>query len=66
VLACAGLYLVAAGLPGSTGTLTIPVTIPAHDLMTGLLALTGSVIMSREKYDALIQPKSVFPEILTK
>jgi hypothetical protein len=66
VLACAGLYLVAAGLTGSTGMFAIPVTTPVNDLMTGLLALTGSVIMSREKYDALIQPKSIVPEILIK
>jgi hypothetical protein len=55
VLAGAGLYLVAAGLTGPTGTFTLPVNTQVNDLMTGLLALTGTVIMSREKYDTPIQ-----------
>ena len=59
VLAGAGLYLVAAGLTGPTGTFTLPVNTQVNDLMTGLLALTGAVIMSREKYDTPIQSKSV-------
>jgi len=64
VLAGAGLYQVAVGLTGPTGTLLVNTRV--HDLMTGLLALTGSAIMCREKYDTLIQSKSVVPEILVK
>ena len=66
VLAGAGLYLVAVGLTGPTGTFTLLVNTQVNDLMTGLLALTGSAIMCREKYDTPIQSKSVVPEILVK
>jgi len=51
VLGGAGLYLVAVGLISPTGTFSIPLNNQINDLMTGFLALTGAVIMSREKYD---------------
>ena len=51
VLGGAGLYLVAAGLMSPTGTSSIPLNNQVNDLMTGILALTGAVIMRREKYD---------------
>ncbi|HWS21666.1 MAG TPA: hypothetical protein VN227_03405, partial [Methanoregula sp.] len=55
VLAGAGLYLVAAGFTDLTGTFTLPFNTQVNDLMTGLLALTGAGIMSREKYDTPIR-----------
>jgi hypothetical protein len=51
VLGGAGLYLVAAGLMSPTDTFRIPLNNQVNDLMTGFLALTGAVIMRREKYD---------------
>ena len=51
VLGGTGLYLIAAGLTGPTGTFIIPQDTQINDLMTGMLALIGAVIMSREKYD---------------
>jgi hypothetical protein len=46
-----GLYLVAAGLTSPAGTEITPFYDQVTNVMTGLLALTGVVIMSREKYD---------------
>jgi membrane-bound metal-dependent hydrolase YbcI (DUF457 family) len=54
----AGLYLVAAGLMSPSGTFIIPFNNQVNNLMTGLLALTGAVIMSREKYDT---PHQIMP-----
>ena len=51
VLAATGLYLIAAGLTDPTGTFIIPQDTEINNLMTGMLALIGAVIMSREKYD---------------
>ena len=51
VIGGTGLYLVVVGLISPTGTFNVPVNNQVNDLMTGLLALTGAVIMSREKYD---------------
>jgi membrane-bound metal-dependent hydrolase YbcI (DUF457 family) len=51
VLAATGLYLIAAGLTDLTGTFIIPQDTEINNLMTGMLALIGAVIMSREKYD---------------
>ena len=51
VLGGAGLYLVAAGFTSPMGTFILPFNNQVNDLMTGFLALTGAVIMSREKYD---------------
>ena len=51
VIGGTGLYLVIVGLKSPTGTFIIPFNNQVNDLMTGLLALTGAVIMSREKYD---------------
>jgi len=46
-----GLYLVAAGLTSPAGTEITPFYDQVTNVMTGLLALTGAVILSREKYD---------------
>jgi len=54
-----GLYLVVVGLISPTGTFNITVNNQVNDLMTGLLALTGAVIMSREKYDTPDQNNTV-------
>jgi hypothetical protein len=51
VIGGTGLYLVIVGLKSPTGTFIIPFNNQVNDLMTGLLALTGAAIMSREKYD---------------
>jgi membrane-bound metal-dependent hydrolase YbcI (DUF457 family) len=51
VLAATGLYLIAAGLTDLTGTFIIPQDTEINNLMTGMLALIGAVILSREKYD---------------
>jgi hypothetical protein len=66
VLAGTGLYLVAAGLTDPTGTFTLPVNTQVNDLMAGLLALTGAVIMSREKYDTPLRTTPLFPQIQTQ
>jgi hypothetical protein len=66
VIGGTGLYLVVMGLPSLLSTFVVPVTTQANDLLTGLLALTGAVIMSREKYDTPIQITSLFPQIRTK
>ena len=58
VMGGAGLYLVAAGLTSPTGTFIVPFNNQVNDLMTGLLALTGAVIMTREKYDT---PHRILP-----
>ena len=55
VLAGTGLYLVAAGLTSPANTFTQPFSTQVNDLMTGFLALTGAVIMNREKYDTPVQ-----------
>ena len=46
-----GLYLVAAGLTCPAGTVITPFYDQMTNVMAGLLALSGAVIMSREKYD---------------
>lgn len=51
VIGGTGLYLVIVGLKSPAGTFIIPFNNQVNDLMTGLLALTGAAIMSREKYD---------------
>jgi hypothetical protein len=61
-----GLFLVAAGLTDPTGAFTLMVNTQVNDLMTGLLALTGAVIMSREKYYAPIRTTPSFPQIQTQ
>ena len=58
VIGGTGLYLVAVGLTSPTDTFIEPFNNQVTDLMTGLLALTGAVIMSREKYDA---PHQIMP-----
>jgi hypothetical protein len=58
VIAGTGLYLVAAGLMSPAGTFMIPFNTQVNNLMTGFLALTGAVIMRREKYDA---PDQIMP-----
>jgi hypothetical protein len=55
VLGGTGLYLVASGLTSPTGTFIVPFNNQINDLMTGLLALTGAVIMNREKYDTPVR-----------
>ena len=59
VFGATGLYLVAAGLMSPTGTFIIPFNIQINNLMTGFLALTGAIIMIREKYDT---PNQINPE----
>jgi hypothetical protein len=66
VIGGTGLYLVVMGLTSPLSTFIVPVDNQVNDLMTGILALTGGVIMSREKYDTPIQTTSIVPEILTK
>ena len=51
VIGGTGLYLVVMGLTSPAGTFIVPFDNQENDLMTGLLSLTGAVIMSREKYD---------------
>jgi membrane-bound metal-dependent hydrolase YbcI (DUF457 family) len=46
-----GLYLVAAGLTNPAGTLITPSYNQMTNVMAGLLALSGAVIMRWEKYD---------------
>ena len=46
-----GLYLVAAGLTSPAGTVITPFYDQVTNVMAGLLALSGAVIMSQEKYD---------------
>jgi len=46
-----GLYLVSAGLSGTVGTFIAPLYDQITNVMSGLLALSGAVIMSVEKYD---------------
>jgi hypothetical protein len=46
-----GFYLVAAGLTSPTGTLITPFYNQIPNVMAGLLALMGAVIMSVEKYE---------------
>ncbi len=50
VLGGMGLYLVSAGLSGSVGTFIAPLYDQMTNVMAGLLALSGAVIMSIEKY----------------
>lgn len=66
VIGGTGLFLVAMGLAGPLSTFLVPVDTQVNDLLTGLLALTGAVIMSREKYDTPIQTSPLFPQIQTK
>jgi hypothetical protein len=66
MLAGTGLFLVAAGLTDPTGTFTLPVNTQVNDLITGLLALIGAVIMGREKYDTPIRITPSFPQIQTQ
>ena len=51
VFGAMGFYLVAAGLTSPAGTLITPLYNQMTNVMAGLLALSGAVIMSREKYD---------------
>jgi hypothetical protein len=51
-----GFYLVAAGLTSPTGTLITPHYYQIPNVMAGLLALIGAVIMSVEKYEGPHQP----------
>jgi len=51
VFAGMGLFLVAAGLASLPGTVIIPFYNPVTNIMAGLLALCGAVIMRVEKYD---------------
>jgi membrane-bound metal-dependent hydrolase YbcI (DUF457 family) len=46
-----GLYLIIAGLTGSTGTFMTPSYMQVPTEIAGVLALCGSVIMRRETYD---------------
>jgi LexA-binding, inner membrane-associated putative hydrolase len=66
VIGCTGLYLVVMGLAGPLSTFLVPVDTQVNDLLTGVLALTGAVIMSREKYETPIQTSPLFPQIQTK
>jgi len=66
VIGGTGLYLVVRGLAGPLSTFLVPVDTQVNDLLTGVLALTGAVIMSREKYDTPIQTSPLFPQIQTK
>jgi hypothetical protein len=50
-----GLYLVAAGLTGPAGTFITPLYNQMTNVMAGLLALSGAIIMSWEKYDTPYQ-----------
>jgi hypothetical protein len=52
---CIGLYLVAAGLMVPAGTFTTPFYNQVTNVMAGLLALTGAVIIIWEKYDTPYQ-----------
>jgi len=51
VIGGTGLYLVALGLTSPAGMLIEPFKNQVNNLMTGLLALTGTYMMSREKYN---------------
>jgi len=46
-----GLYLVAAGLTSPTGMFVIPFNNQINNLMIGILAFSGAIVMSWEKYD---------------
>jgi hypothetical protein len=46
-----GLYLVAAGLMSPAGTFITPLINQMTNVMAGLLALSGAIVMSWEKYD---------------
>jgi len=52
---CIGFYLVAAGLMVPVCTFVTPLYNQMTNVMAGLLALTGAVIMSWEKYDTPYQ-----------
>jgi hypothetical protein len=53
-----GLYLVAAGLMSPSGSFITPFYNQINNLIAGLLALSGAVAMSWEKYDT---PHQIMP-----
>lgn len=65
VIGGTGLYLVAMGLTSPTITFVVSFNNQVNDVIPGLLALTGAVIMSREKYDTSTKQYSEIPEIQT-
>jgi len=56
VFAGMGLYLIAAGLTSPAGTVITPFYNQVTNIMAGLLALCGAVIMGGEKYDTPYHP----------